>query len=551
MNQKNLQFCEAFLARANDLNEIIAREKLIGSESTIQFELNRLTDQFNLKEIVFTNGSPEKISKCSTTPFGFKARHTVFFGSQNMGEIQAGKSASFNDIFFTLGFFLPLFVSASGALILFSYLNRRLSQYILNPITKISTDAAKITNFQMLKDDGLSFSEFTDLVQAINRMSMQINISTEKIHQLEASAKISEIAKQVAHDIRSPLSALTMILNSLDQVSEDKRILIRTAVQRINDIANDLLNRGRSASENQPLKNPNALSIEFLAPIIDTIVSEKRIHFREKKHLEIEVDLDSSYGVFANINPIELKRTISNLVNNAVEALPEDSGKIVVAVRKNGNNPSIIIQDNGKGIPEHILKKLGEHGITHGKDGITSGNGLGIYHAKKTIQDVGGKFQIQSQEGIGTLVTLIFPTNKTPNWFVEKLIISAGTEVCSLDDDISIHQIWQGRFESLNATNYRVKLMAYTSAEDFKNWIISSQNQNDISNNKRLYLIDFELLNQSINGLDIIESTGIAPNTILVTSRYEEQTIRERCKNLGVKIIPKAMAGFVPIEIIE
>jgi hypothetical protein len=61
--------------------------------------------------------------------------------------------------------------------------------------------------------------------------------------------------------------------------------------------------------------------------------------------------------------------------------------------------------------------------------------------------------------------------------------------------------------------------------------------------------VDYELLNQNATGLDVIEDLGIGTQAILVTSRYEEDKIRERCDRLGVRLIPKAMAGFVPIEI--
>ena len=64
-------------------------------------------------------------------------------------------------------------------------------------------------------------------------------------------------------------------------------------------------------------------------------------------------------------------------------------------------------------------------------------------------------------------------------------------------------------------------------------------------------MIDYELLNQSISGLDLIEELGIADFSILVTSRYEESKIKENCSRLGLKLIPKAMAGYVPVSIID
>ncbi|MBK7959973.1 MAG: HAMP domain-containing histidine kinase [Bdellovibrionales bacterium] len=200
---------------------------------------------------------------------------------------------------------------------------------------------------------------------------------------------ISTMASQVSHDIRSPLSALNMALGSISELPEPQRIMMRSAIQRINDIANDLLNNRKHLTA-KAIDSPTThdipsifLKAELLTPLIDSIVSEKRIQFREKQEIEIEGDLSEGYGLFAMVNATELKRTISNLVNNAVEAFPNEAGKITVAVRNYRDQVAIIIQDNGKGIPEHILVKLGERDVSFGKEGTQSGSGLGVYHAKK------------------------------------------------------------------------------------------------------------------------------------------------------------------------
>jgi signal transduction histidine kinase len=547
--QKNLQFCQSFLVRASDLNEIIAREKLIGSESTINFELNKLQKLFYLSSVSFNNFNPFddiKASNCHVTPFGFQAESAVVFGTKKMGDIKVSKKASFEDLFYTFSFLVPLILAVFGALILFAYLNKKFTSFVLNPLTQISEEVRGVLEFKKISSDHLPFEEFINLVNAINKMSLEIQDSTVKIHKLEASAKVAEAAKQVAHDIRSPLSALSMILGSLEQVSEDKRIIIRTAVQRINDIANDLLAKGKAALQDSGNSGHINLSLhlEFLAPLIDSIVSEKRIQFRDKQRIEIESDISKGYGLFANINQTELKRTLSNLINNAVEAFPNDSGKVIVSLQSTTQEILVTIQDNGRGIPEHVLKKLGEQGLSYGKDGTQSGSGLGVYHAKKTIEDSGGKLLIQSQEGIGTIITITFAKVPAPNWFVENLELKSNSLVVSLDDDASIHQIWRERIDSY--IGYGLKHLSFTSALEFKNWIYSLDK---IQKRNQIYLVDFELLNQKLTGLDIIEDLGINEQSILVTSRFDEESVRLRCEKLGVKLIPKAMAGFVNIKI--
>jgi signal transduction histidine kinase len=363
------------------------------------------------------------------------------------------------------------------------------------------------------------------------------------------------LASQTAHDIRSPLSALTMVVGTLKEIPEEKRLLIRNATQRINDIANDLLQKGKEDGHSGPTNSADvtpALTTEFIPVLIDILISEKRMQYRENTGLEIDVDLKDSFGSFAQINSNELKRVISNLINNAVEAFDDHQGRITVGVKKiptgsanSSNSPQkveISVKDNGRGIPKHILEKLGQMGVTHGKEGSQSGSGLGVYHAKKTAESMGGTFEIDSLEGKGTTIKIILPLAESPNWFANKIDLTAKKYLISLDDDISIHQIWAGRLSSLGLND--IEHLRFQSGEAFKHYVVSNMTKLK----ETLFLVDYELLNQSLTGLDIIDELGIEKYSILVTSRYEESSIQERASRLRLPILPKALAGFVPFE---
>ncbi|HPI39367.1 MAG TPA: HAMP domain-containing sensor histidine kinase [Pseudobdellovibrionaceae bacterium] len=356
----------------------------------------------------------------------------------------------------------------------------------------------------------------------------------------------SQIAKQVAHDIRSPLSALNMVVPSLDQIPENKRVLIRNAIGRINDIANSLLEKGKQSLENpiqnlDPLEASQSIESILVSSLIDSLVSEKRIQYRENSKLNIEANLQESYGLFIQANPADLKRVISNLINNSVEAFDNNSGNVEVIVNANENNVVISIVDNGKGIPKSILERLGEKGITYGKTTPNSGSGLGIYHAKKTVESFNGKFQVESTEGNGTTIQLIIPKTKCPDWFVPELNLEPNQKIIICDDDSSIHGLWSGRFASKSKDLHEIH---FSSAADIISWVQKEKVQ-DLC----LFLMDYELLNSPKTGLDLIEELGIAAKSILVTSRFEESWIQNRCKKLGVRLIPKGLASLVPIKI--
>lgn len=406
--------------------------------------------------------------------------------------------------------------------------------------------------------ESFSVPEMQPVVQALRDYRTKISQYHLEKQKLESEAVFASVAKQVSHDIRSPLSALTMVAGSLNEIPEDKRILIRNATQRINDIANDLLQKGQksdfknhkiimnAADGTQRSSETLKLSIEFIPALIDILVSEKRMQYREYSGVEIEVALKNSFGAFAQINSAELKRVISNLVNNAVEAFNYHEGKVTVGVRKVtiGEVPQVelFVKDNGKGIPKHVLEKLGKMGVSHGKDGTQSGSGLGVYHAKKTAESFGGSFRIESTEGQGTLIKIILPLAEAPSWFANKIDLTGKRYLVSLDDDISIHQIWSGRLQSLGF--FDIEHIKFQSGDAFSQYV----NANINKLKQTLFLVDFELLNQSKTGLDLIEDLGIEKYAILVTSRYEEISIQSRTSYLRLSLLPKALAGFVPFE---
>lgn len=103
------------------------------------------------------------------------------------------------------------------------------------------------------------------------------------------------------------------------------------------------------------------------------------------------------------------------------------------------------------------------------------------------------------------------------------------------------------RFTEIDTKNNAITHFTFTSGDEFKTWMAMMTLKENL--NRRIFLVDFELLNQKQNGLEIIEELGIGRQSILVTSRYEEKAIREKCEVLGIRLIPKPMAGFVPIEI--
>jgi signal transduction histidine kinase len=354
------------------------------------------------------------------------------------------------------------------------------------------------------------------------------SILIEKNMELASQKQMSEIATQVAHDIRSPLIALTMTLDDIDTIPRQYRQIIKSSVERINDIANNLLN------SNKDMSLINESSEELIGPLVDSLVSEKRQQLKLKGSITIELDLVDSYGLFVKVNPNDFKRVLSNLINNSIEAI-EAGGKIIIYIKEVLDEKILIsLHDNGKGIPAEILNRIGEKGYSYGKENSFSGNGLGVSHAKNIIALYDGKLEINSSLNIGTIVNITLPKAQQPSWFVKEILIHENQKILVLDDDEGMLHAWSDKINQ--------EVLSFTNDDIFLNYV------KNIKTNDFLCLIDYEFHGKVKNGIELIKLLGIENNSILVTSRFEEKEIIESCKQYGIRLIPKILASLVPIR---
>lgn len=284
----------------------------------------------------------------------------------------------------------------------------------------------------------------TPFAQMTGRMSDALGQAARLESELAVSKAVSDIAAQVAHDIRSPLAALGAAASGLELLPAEQRSLIEGSVNRMQGIADDLLQRYRA-----PSAGPGKVKalVCALAGLIEQVIAEKRLQHKDKTVVKIEF-AGASGEIKAMVEPKELQRLLSNLVNNSVEAFA-GPGTVSVVLSALDGKALIEVKDNGKGIPAGILAKLGQKGETHGKAG---GTGLGLYHARTTVEGWGGSFKIGSEPGKGTTVLIELP----------RAAASAGRMAVLLDDDLLVHMNWK-----LAAKTAGVELKVYKTPEDF------------------------------------------------------------------------------------
>lgn len=374
-------------------------------------------------------------------------------------------------------------------------------------------------------------------------------LKTEKVEALW------ELSKKVAHDIRSPLASLENAIMDLGSLPERRRTIIRGSARQIKDIANNLLNNNHNDIKNEQKQ------VLQIATLIEEVISEKRMQYRYHQNLCIEsqLDIDSKlnvecYSCFINVEPSGLKRVFSNLINNSVEAMEkkDTKGHISINFRSLEGSIQIEIQDNGKGIPDHILSKLGHGEITFGK---VDGHGIGLSQAIVKCKEWGGKLSIQSKLNQGTTITLEFPKVDAPEWFIPSLKLNDETLIAILDDDQSIHQTWEDKLSELGFNIYEnifhfndpnELIQFYDQLNSDPN--ISTDTSPSYPKEKFIFLIDFEYIGKNENGINVIKKLKIEEQSILVTSRYNEDFVLSECIQSKIKIIPKTMAGNFPID---
>jgi signal transduction histidine kinase len=370
----------------------------------------------------------------------------------------------------------------------------------------------------------------------------------ERESDLKRKLEIANVVSQVAHDIRSPLAALEMVASSAaSDLPEDTRVILRNAASRIKDIANDLLSKGRAPAPSAVSAAASAMetsSVELLIGHIESMASEKRMQYRSKLDLDIETVFEnSSYGAFALIQPAAFKRLLSNLINNAVESFPQGKGgRVTVSLCRIGQNIRITVTDNGVGIQSEHMGKIGNRGVSYGKNG---GHGLGLYSAKETLSSWGGRMAIESTPGQGTSIVIYLAAVPAPAWFAPALKIRESNTVVVLDDDSSVHSIWLERLQDL-AERHGLKILNFSQSDPF----VAYMGTLGTGHADHLFLMDYEIIGCGATGLDLIERFGIEKNSILITSRGEEQDIIERCTTAGVCLLPKSLATMIPIHCI-
>lgn len=362
---------------------------------------------------------------------------------------------------------------------------------------------------------------------------------------LQEKEKLITLAHKVAHDISSPLSALNMMAHACDELKESKRIVLKRAIESILDVANNLLSTYRSDEQRTTSETEQRQPL-LISDWIIQLLSEKKVQYSNHAvRFETVIDNNAQFA-FAQMQASQFRRSMSNLINNAVDALANKEHDLVtIKLSADAQSISVIVQDNGKGMPDELIQKMvNRESFTEGK---VNGHGIGLQQVWDTLDNNEGTITADSKKGEGTTIQLTFPRIDAASWIAQEIHLDPNSVVVILDDEESIHGAWDTRFAQYVTLYPKLKVHHFKQGQETLDFFgkLNSKDKERV-----VFLSDYELLRQEKNGLQIIEESGIK-NTTLVTSYYANAQIRDKAAQLGVKILPKQMASVVPIEVNE
>jgi two-component system, NtrC family, nitrogen regulation sensor histidine kinase NtrY len=244
--------------------------------------------------------------------------------------------------------------------------------------------------------------EIDRLITAYNNMIDELEESANKLAQGEREGAWREMAKQVAHEIKNPLTPMRLTVQSFEMRFDPNDT---NAKQKIADFSKtliqqiDTMSAVASAFSNfasMPAQQNETLNVVDVVDLALDIFNEDIIEF-ESEASEIITKIDRT----------QLIRIITNLVKNAIQAIPEDqeTKNIKVKVSKSNNNAIIKVIDNGNGIAETDFERIFEPKFTT----KTSGMGLGLAIIKNIIENYNGSITFKSELGKGTTFKVKLP----------------------------------------------------------------------------------------------------------------------------------------------
>jgi len=291
---------------------------------------------------------------------------------------------------------------------------RTLARHLAKPIATMAETFARMDGGSELTVPATGAPELRKLAEAFNAMTARLVTARAELARAERVAAWQGVARQVAHEIKNPLTTMGLALynmeRDLEQLPDEARARVSRAVHSLEreiDSMKDLAESFATLGELPPL----APAVVDVNALVDSLVAVS-----QWPHVQIECRLDPARPL-ALVDETQLRRVLRNLLKNACEAQPS-GGRVTIDTRghlphatgESASAVEIAVADDGPGMPPEVLARAFEPGYST-KGG--RGTGVGLTVSKKVIEGHGGRLDVDSAPGQGTRVTVRLPEADT------------------------------------------------------------------------------------------------------------------------------------------
>jgi signal transduction histidine kinase len=334
----------------------------------------------------------------------------------------------FNTLSTSRNQFSLIFTLGTLAVIVLGYF---LAQHIARPILRLRAMSQAVAGGDLEQSSGLTRSdEIGELAGAFDIMTLRLRERTEEAARLYAEAiqrakelaemntrlqatqaqlvqseklaSVGQLTAGIVHDVKNPLAVIKGLAEEiaeepeLDEYALDGLKTIRESASKANTIVTDLLKFARQSTPEMQKRD-----------LRDTIESVVRLteYLTRKGNVQVETILPEK-SVMAIYDPQQLEQVLINLLTNAVQAMPE-GGSLTFELSPSDGEVELKVIDTGIGIPEEYLARIFDPFFTTKPEG--EGTGLGLSVSYGIIARHGGRIEVSSETGVGTIFTIHLP----------------------------------------------------------------------------------------------------------------------------------------------
>ena len=284
---------------------------------------------------------------------------------------------------------------------------RALAKHLTQPIATLSESFARVDVDTRVIVEPSGAPEVRKLGESFNAMTARLASARAQLERAERSAAWQGVARQVAHEIKNPLTTIGLALYNMErdfaELAPEPRARVGKSLDALKRELDALADLADSFSSLGTLPEVRAGRVDVNALV------ESLLHVSPWPHVTIETALDPARP-FARGDERQLRRVLRNLVKNACEAQPK-GGRVRIVTQSEPAAPgseahvAIVVEDEGPGMDEATVARVFEPGFsTKGR-----GSGVGLTVSQRVVEQHGGTLSIDTAPGRGTRVTVTVP----------------------------------------------------------------------------------------------------------------------------------------------